>query len=183
MDRLLGYCAPPRRGLYPPETRGVGAAADVAANPTVFGGLLRREAPVSVLFEDAEYFAFRNVKPYARLAGLVIPKRRLYQDPDALARAELPLLEDLRAIALKIVAREEPAAFARGDFLLRFHRRPFNSVDHLHLHVLAPASEAPLWTSVVFFTGGLHAAALDAVLDRVRREPAGDDPPGGADVA
>jgi len=122
--------------------------------------------------EDADYLAFRNVKPYAALAALVIPKRRLRQDPDALTADELPVVERLKAIALEVVARESPDAFAAGDYLLRFHRRPFNSVDHLHLHVLAPASTAPLWTAFIFFDGGLHAADVETVLDRLRREAA-----------
>lgn len=174
MHALLG-CARP--SVYPPGAPFASLAADLAANPTVFGALLRDELPRTTYYDDADYVAFRNVKRYAALAALVIPKRRLRQDPDALTADELPVVERLKAVALDVVAREQPAAFERGDYLLRFHRRPFNSVDHLHLHVLAPASSAPLWTSVIFFDGGLHAADVETVLNRLRREAAdgGDD--------
>ncbi|MEM1415526.1 MAG: hypothetical protein AAGH15_11525, partial [Myxococcota bacterium] len=41
---------------------------------------------------------------------------------------------------LAISRDDQPEAFENNDFLLRFHRPPFASVDHLHLHCLAPAS-------------------------------------------
>mmetsp|Transcript_32251 Transcript_32251/g.99409 ORF Transcript_32251/g.99409 Transcript_32251/m.99409 type:complete len:189 (-) Transcript_32251:13-579(-) len=144
--------------------------ADIAANPTVFGALLRREQPVRVLYEDETLFAFRNIHPYAPLAGLVIPKRRMRQDPDNLGASDLDLVKALRRVALEVCEREQPAAFAKGDYWLRFHRRPFNSVDHLHLHVLAPASAASSWTSFVFMTGMLHASSVDAVIRRLEKK-------------
>jgi hypothetical protein len=80
----------------------------------------------------------------------------------------LPVVEDLKRIALDICAREKPDAFKAKDYWLRFHRRPFNSVDHLHLHVLAPVSQVSVWTTLVFFAHGLHAADVDDVLARLR---------------
>ena len=156
-----------QRSIVPRERYST-LAEDIDKNPTVFGKLLRREQPVSVLHEDETYFAFRNIKPYAPLAGLVIPKRRLLQDPDALGPEDLPVVEDLKRIALDICAREKPDAFKANDYWLRFHRRPFNSVDHLHLHVLAPVSQVSVWTTLVFFAHGLHAADVDDVLARLR---------------
>ena len=69
-----------QRSIVPRERYST-LAEDIERNPTVFGKLLRRELPARVLHDDETYFAFRNIKPYAPLAGLVIPKRRLLQDP------------------------------------------------------------------------------------------------------
>lgn len=63
---------------------------DIAQNRTAFGPLLRKERPARVLYEDAHFLAFRNIKPYAPLAALVIPKRFVLQDPEGLS-AKVPL--------------------------------------------------------------------------------------------
>ena len=115
------------------------------------------------------YLAFRNVKNYAPLAGLVIPKRRRPQDPDGLRKVDVALLEDMRRIALEVCQREQPEAFAANDYWLRFHRRPWHSVDHLHLHVLAPASKVSSWTAFIFLAGSPWSLDADALLEKLRR--------------
>ena len=109
------------------------------------------------------------MKNYAPLAGLVIPKRLRPQDPDGLRKVDVPLLEDMRRIALEVCQREQPEAFAKKDYWLRFHRRPWHSVDHLHLHVLAPASKASAWTAFIFLAGSPWSLDADALLEKLRR--------------
>lgn len=142
-------------------------ADDVARNPTVFGKLLRREAPVSVLYEDPEYLAFENIKPYAELAGLVIPKRYVPQDPDGLRDANL--LREMKRVAFAVLERHAPKALEEDDFWLRCHRPPFSSVDHFHVHCLAPASNLPFWTRLVFQKNTRWAVDLDSLIDRADR--------------
>ena len=106
--------------LFPPNLSdgptNLPLAEDIEKNPTVFGELLRGEAPIRKLHECETYLAFRNVKNYAPLAGLVIPKRRRPQDPDGLGKSDVALLEDMRRIALEVCQREQPEAFAANDY-------------------------------------------------------------------
>lgn len=158
--------------LFPPKYDGPSSlplAEDIERNPTVFGELLRGEALVQKLHECDTYLAFRNIKPYAPLAGLVIPKRRRPQDPDGLVKSDVSLLEDMQRIALDVCQREQPEAFAADDYWLRFHRRPWNSVGHLHLHVLAPASKASAGTAFVFLAGSPWSFDANLLLEKLRR--------------
>ena len=156
-----------------PET----LAEDIQSNPTIFGRLLRREAPVRVLYDSEDYFAFRNIKPYAPLAGLVIPKRFMLQDPDGLDISDLPVLERMRDVGLAVAKEQQPDAFKRGDFRLCFHRPPFSSVPHLHLHVLAPVSRFPSWTSLVFLAPSPWAIDVDDVINHLRSQQRPKSPP------
>ena len=173
--RLAGCLATAQMAscLFPPNLSdgptNLPLAEDIEKNPTVFGELLRGEAPIRKLHECDAYLAFRNVKNYAPLAGLVIPKRRRPQDPDGLRKVDVSLLEDMRRIALEVCQREQPEAFAANDYWLRFHRRPWHSVDHLHLHVLAPASKVSSWTAFIFLAGSPWSLDADALLEKLRQ--------------
>lgn len=37
-----------------------------------------------------------------------------------------------------------------NDVLLGFHRPPFNSVGHLHLHIISPASQMNFLSRLIF---------------------------------
>ena len=173
--RLAGCLATAQMAscLFPPNLSdgptNLPLAEDIEKNPTVFGELLRGEAPIRKVHECDAYLAFRNVKNYAPLAGLVIPKRRRPQDPDGLRKVDVALLEDMRRIALEVCQREQPEAFAANDYWLRFHRRPWHSVDHLHLHVLAPASKVSSWTAFIFLAGAPWSLDADVLLEKLRR--------------
>ena len=107
-------------------------AADLAANDTIFGRILRGEIPCDPVHADGRCLAFRDVAPQAPVHILVIPRRRLVN----LAAAQP---EDAELLGhLLLVA----AHVARGQGLTAF-RTVINSgadagqtVFHLHVHVI-----------------------------------------------
>eukprot|EP00532_Pseudo-nitzschia_australis_P007646 CAMPEP_0168175330 /NCGR_PEP_ID=MMETSP0139_2-20121125/7057_1 /TAXON_ID=44445 /ORGANISM="Pseudo-nitzschia australis, Strain 10249 10 AB" /LENGTH=268 /DNA_ID=CAMNT_0008093695 /DNA_START=269 /DNA_END=1075 /DNA_ORIENTATION=+ len=128
------------------------------SNPTVFGKILRGELATSrIVGESNRLLVFEDIKPRAPLHALVIPKQHIPSlfdlDDDTTASpttttsssifspsASLSLLEEMNASGQDLVRARYPESYERGDYILCFHLPPFNSVDHLHLHVLAPAS-------------------------------------------
>jgi diadenosine tetraphosphate (Ap4A) HIT family hydrolase len=122
--------------MYHKPPRGV----NYAENPSVFGKILRGETAVLTLYESCDLLAFQDKTPRAKLHALVISKRFI-PTVASLTRDDLPLLDDMRAAALDLIEQHHPKALVESDYILCFHVPPFNSVNHLHLHVLAPASE------------------------------------------
>jgi len=107
-------------------------AADLAANDTIFGRILRGEIPCDPVHADGRCLAFRDVAPQAPVHILVIPRRRLVN----LAVAQ-PEDADLLGHLLLVAAQ-----VARGQGLTAF-RTVINSgadagqtVFHLHVHVI-----------------------------------------------
>ena len=141
---------------------------DYAENPSVFGRILRGESPALTLYESQELLAFQDRSPKAKLHALVIPKRYI-STVSSLTKGDLHTLQDMRAAGLELIEKYQPQAFQRDDYILCYHVPPFNSVDHLHLHVLAPASEM----SVMYRFGKYRVGTMwcaDEALVRHRLE-------------
>jgi len=128
-------------------------------NPTIFGRILEGTQPAITLVEDEELISIEDKYPRAPLHALVIPKQYIKSintlsgatsTSTAVTRTTatathenypLNLLTNMKQMAIATVQVSQPNAYKNGDYILCFHIPPFTSVKHLHLHVLAPASE------------------------------------------
>ena len=136
---------------YKPDDPSEISTYDYLSNPTVFGKILRGELPARVLLETQDWFVFEDISPRAPLHALIIPKRRIRSVLEFTA-SDLSLLKELNELANRLVMEHLPLAYHKGDFKLCFHIPPLNTVDHLHLHVLAPASQMSLLAKSEFHT-------------------------------
>lgn len=128
---------PPLKSFYhepPPNVN------DYSNNPSVFGKILSGDLPCRTYLETSELLAFQDRSPKAKLHALVIPKRFI-ESIYSLTSNDVELVQDMREMGLQLVQQQYPQAYDKNDYILCFHIPPFNSVDHLHMHVLAPASE------------------------------------------
>ena len=137
-------------------------------NPTVFGKILRRESPCLVLAETSDILVFEDIHPRALLHALAIPKTYV-QNVFSLGEGDIDLLLHMQEMGLKIIEEKYPEAFADDDYILGFHVPPFNSVNHLHLHVLAPASKMTTYHRHVKYNVGLPwCTGIATVIERLR---------------
>lgn len=148
---------PPKMAFYKPSNPSDVQTFDYASNPTVFGSILRGELPTRLLTETPDCIAFQDISPKAPFHALVIPKRWIPSvfdlDPTN-PSLDLSLVHQLSETAHTLLRERYPQAYQTGDYILCFHLPPFNSVDHLHLHVLAPASAMlPLYRHGKYNTG------------------------------
>jgi len=142
-------------------------------NETVFGQILRGESPARILDETEHAISFLDIHPKAPLHGLVIPKKLIGSVFD-LTSDDLPLLYEMKAIAESVLRHYDLDAFRKGNYRLCFHIPPYNSVDHLHLHILAPLSEMKTFhRKLIYDTSSRRAVDLTDVLRRLKDgEPA-----------
>eukprot|EP00580_Thalassiosira_gravida_P003435 CAMPEP_0201619262 /NCGR_PEP_ID=MMETSP0492-20130828/41162_1 /ASSEMBLY_ACC=CAM_ASM_000837 /TAXON_ID=420259 /ORGANISM="Thalassiosira gravida, Strain GMp14c1" /LENGTH=202 /DNA_ID=CAMNT_0048088095 /DNA_START=72 /DNA_END=680 /DNA_ORIENTATION=+ len=132
---------PPSTCIYHKPPPGV-TPKDYSDNTSVFGKILNGDLPSGPYHETSELYSFRDKSPHAKLHALVIPKRYI-QNVYSLTptKEDVALIQDMRQLGLDLLEEQQPRALEEEDYILCFHIPPFNSVDHLHLHVLAPASE------------------------------------------
>ncbi|KDN22742.1 histidine triad nucleotide-binding protein [Amycolatopsis rifamycinica] len=101
---------------------------------TLFERIVGGEIPADVVYQDETTFAFRDVRPQARVHVLVVPRKR-YRNLAELAAGDPRLLSDVVATARKVAEIE--------GILESGYRVVFNTdgdagqtVFHVHAHVL-----------------------------------------------
>uniref|UniRef100_A0A668ARJ7 HIT domain-containing protein n=1 Tax=Myripristis murdjan TaxID=586833 RepID=A0A668ARJ7_9TELE len=92
----------------------------------------------TIIKQNDELACFRDICPAAPHHYLVIPKQHIISCR-SLQSTHVGLVE--RMAGMGRVVLHDRGITDMSDIRLGFHRPPYTSVDHLHLHVLAPASK------------------------------------------
>ncbi|TPP57861.1 Histidine triad nucleotide-binding protein 3 [Fasciola gigantica] len=109
-------------------------------NSCIFCDIIARkhtETEVEVEFSDV--VLFRDRYPNARFHFQCVPKRHI-KNLNNLTSSDVPLLLQLKSCATEFVQNTLGSV---ENFLFGFHRPPFNTVQHLHMHVIGPVNEMP----------------------------------------
>jgi histidine triad (HIT) family protein len=99
----------------------------------IFCKIANGTIPSTKVYEDDQFFAFRDISPAAPIHVLVVPKR--HADSVLEGAAEPGLLEGLMAAAVKI-ARQEGLEAGGFRIVVNTGADGGQSVKHLHLHIL-----------------------------------------------
>jgi histidine triad (HIT) family protein len=101
---------------------------------SLFGKIISREIPATIVYEDDQCLAFRDISPQAPTHVLLIPKKEIPRLVDA-TDEDRALLGHLMLTASRI-ARELGAGDA-FRLVVNNGAEAGQSVFHLHLHILA----------------------------------------------
>ena len=124
----------------------------------LFCGFVRRMD--EKVFEDEHVIAFHDISPYASTHLLVIPKRHI-KNLLALKNEDLYLLEHMKSVGLALSER-----FGNEGSDLIFHKPAFNSILHLHLHVMVRPLTRPFWRRIFF--NSYFSTPIDAVITSLK---------------
>jgi diadenosine tetraphosphate (Ap4A) HIT family hydrolase len=154
-----------RQRMFHPPPPGI----DYDSNDTVFGAILRGDVPAQTLAESTTLLAFEDIKPRAPLHALIIPKAFVGSVFD-LRDTDLRWIHEMQRMAMQLIHEYHPEAYETGDYRLAFHIPPFNSVDHLHLHVLAPLSSMRFYyRNIKYATPTRWCMDLERIVARLER--------------
>jgi histidine triad (HIT) family protein len=101
---------------------------------TLFERIIGGELPADVVYQDASTFAFRDVRPQARVHVLVVPRKR-YRNLAELAAGDPQLLADV-ALAARKVAEIEGVLGSGYRVVFNTDGDAGQTVFHVHAHVL-----------------------------------------------
>ena len=103
---------------------------------TIFDKIVRKEIPATIIYEDDQCLAFRDINPVAKIHFLVIPKNR--DGLTGLSKAEdrhAALLGHLMVAAAKTAEKE---GMGSSGYRMVINDGPHGcqSVYHMHIHVI-----------------------------------------------
>ncbi|GFR00819.1 histidine triad nucleotide-binding protein 3 [Trichonephila clavata] len=117
----------------------------------------------SLVVMDDNFVAFRNITPAASHHYLVIPKDHI-KDAVKLKPYHIPMLYQMEAIAAEILKQQGAVDMATR---IGYHWPPFISVNHLHLHVIAPEEELSIKASVIFRPSTKWFLTTKEIVERI----------------
>lgn len=100
----------------------------------IFCKIIRREIPSSIVYEDSEIIAFRDVNPQAPVHILVIPKKHIASLVDLKEEDEL-LVGKIYTVINKI-AKQEGIDKKGFRVIVNCGDDGGQEVKHLHFHIL-----------------------------------------------
>ncbi|MFT3756804.1 MAG: histidine triad nucleotide-binding protein [Pseudoxanthomonas sp.] len=105
-------------------------------NDTLFGKIIRREIPATIVYEDDDVLAFKDIAPQAPVHVLFIPKNVLIPTLDDAKPGDAELVGKLALAAAEYARRE---GFAQNGYRIVMNCRDDagQTVYHMHLHLLA----------------------------------------------
>jgi histidine triad (HIT) family protein len=100
----------------------------------VFQKIIDRQIPASIVYEDDQVLAFRDVNPQAPVHALIVPKKNIHRIAEAQA-GDQPLLGLLLVKAAAVAAQ---LGLDKSGYRLVINNGPDGgeTVPHLHCHIL-----------------------------------------------
>lgn len=100
----------------------------------LFCKIVNKELPSSVIHQDHDFLAFKDIHPIAPFHFLVIPKKHI-PSVDHLEELDKELIGGLILVA-KSIARQQGLDKAGYRLILNVGKDAGQTVEHLHLHLL-----------------------------------------------
>ncbi|XP_028134848.2 adenosine 5'-monophosphoramidase HINT3 [Diabrotica virgifera virgifera] len=132
----------------------------------IFCKIIAGDAPADILFQNEELVVFRDIKPESKHHFLVVPKKHILNVNSLQTNEDRLLVERMLEIGKKILAEHNGDL---DDVRIGFHCPPFNSINHLHLHVISPASEMGFIKRQVFRPNTWWFQSVDDTLLRLSK--------------
>ncbi|XP_043284155.1 histidine triad nucleotide-binding protein 3-like [Venturia canescens] len=125
----------------------------------IFCKIIKSEAPAENIYEDDEVLCIKDIKPASRHHYLIIPKTHI-PNAKSLKAEDEPLYDKLVNTVASVCTQQ---GINTSSMRTGFHWPPCNSVNHLHLHVIAPVNEMGFVHRLMFKENSFWFVSTDYV--------------------
>ncbi|XP_076635202.1 adenosine 5'-monophosphoramidase HINT3 [Colletes latitarsis] len=131
----------------------------------IFCKIIYNEEPSTKIYEDEYVICIKNIKPVSTHHYLILPKTHIRNAKD-LTREHAEIFEKMIS-ALDIVIQQQ--GLDRAATRTGFHWPPFNTVNHLHLHVISPVENINFLNKIIYLPGSFQFVSIEYVHSYIQR--------------
>ncbi|CAL8354935.1 unnamed protein product [Arctogadus glacialis] len=128
----------------------------------IFCKIVNKEMGTELLHCDEEISCFRDIKPGAPHHYLIVPTKHV-GNCKSLTKAHVPLVQRMVEVGKEMLEKNNVTDLS--DVRFGFHWPPFCSVSHLHLHVLAPASQLTFISRLFYRLNSYWFVTVDQLIE------------------
>lgn len=139
----------------------------------IFCDVINKKAPGKIEYENESISIFRTIAPYTKNHFLCCPKQHI---DNVNSIEDYKIIEELVNEAI-IFTKTNNYHYSNSDSnddddspLLCFHIPPFNSIDHVHLHVLCEPKTLSLFGKIKYCTGTFYCKSAEEVIQQIKEK-------------
>ena len=138
----------------------------------LFCNIIKRTEPGTIVHECDLFSAFHTIRPYTDIHVLMCPKKHIQSCSVLSTENDAKLVEDMVQSSYDLM--KKTFGLNKEEVLLVFHVPPFNSIDHLHLHVIGNP-ENMSWVGKLKYSENLFGYCKNAntVIKEIRESLSG----------
>ncbi|KAM7382576.1 hypothetical protein PAMP_002302 [Pampus punctatissimus] len=137
-------------------------AAEGYDKKCIFCRVVNNEMGTELLHCDEDISCFRDIKPGAPHHYLVVPTKHV-GNCKSLNKEHVPLVKRMVELGKEVLQKNNITDLS--DVRFGFHWPPFCSVTHLHLHVLAPASQMGFMSRLFYRLNSYWFITADQLIE------------------
>lgn len=138
----------------------------MSVNECIFCGIVSGQKPANIAYQDSEIVIFSNIHPAATFHFLVVPKDHI-GNTNNLHASHIPLLQMMSQKAKRVI---QQSGGNIQELLLGFHKPPFNTINHLHLHCISPTSEMNFFSKLIYRCNDWWFSSVEQVIQKLEAE-------------
>ncbi|XP_078505054.1 adenosine 5'-monophosphoramidase HINT3 [Lissotriton helveticus] len=148
------------------EEAGEGCGFD---SKCIFCRISRGQEPGTELLHcpDENLVCFKDIRPGAPHHYLVVPKKHI-GNCKTLTKEHIPLVKQMVETGKTILQRNHFSDLE--DARIGYHWPPFCTIAHLHLHVLAPASQLGFLSRLIYRVNSYWFITAEQLIERLQAE-------------
>lgn len=137
----------------------------MSVNSCIFCRIISGREPANIVYQDTEMVIFWNIHPAVNYHFLAIPKNHI-ENINCLNSSHIPMVQRMAQKAERAI---EQSGGNIQDILLGFHKPPFHSIGHLHLHCMSPKSKMGFFSRIIYRCNDWWFSSIEQLVKRLQQ--------------
>ncbi|XP_051880644.1 histidine triad nucleotide-binding protein 3 [Pristis pectinata] len=134
----------------------------------IFCKIGNKEEPADLVHWDEQFACFQDIRPGAPHHYLVVPRKHI-GNCKSLKKEHISIVQAMVTIGKNVLLQKGIGDLSDARF--GFHWPPFCTVAHLHLHVLAPASQMGFISRMIYRPNSYWFITDEQLIEKLKTLP------------